>query len=193
MESRSNEMIVNAACASAQASFRHLRDKLPSVSGTDASSITMYATDTALVRLRGETICLQELLRSIAEESCHKLPADTHTGSLLFCSRRLIRRRSVVYMFCLLFHNSNSKQQKKKTFTSSGSGAASSRNSPGESPPSLSTYPLTFPGLLPLLVRSACWRPETETGLWAASTLTSDLRHCWDTFDFWRNPTRRLQ
>lgn len=102
----SNEIVLRRACASAQASFRHFSDKFSSVCGTDASSLTMYATDTALVRLRGETICLPEpllALSSNAKESCHKLPADTRTGSFLFESRRLIRLRSVVYIIYFAF------------------------------------------------------------------------------------------
>lgn len=102
----SNEIVSRRACASAQASFRHFSDKFSSVCGTDASSLTMYATDTALVRLRGETICLPEpllALSSNAKESCHKLPADTRTGSFLFESRRLIRLRSVVYIIYFAF------------------------------------------------------------------------------------------
>ena len=94
-------MVLKTACASAQASFTHFRDRFSSVCGTDASSFTRYATDTALVRLRGDTVCLPEPLplSSMARESCHKLPADTRTGSFLLSSCRLIRLRSVVYMF----------------------------------------------------------------------------------------------
>lgn len=69
----------------------------------------MYATDMALVRLLGDTTCFTAPLApwSMTSESCHKLPADTRSGSLLFSSCRLIRLRSVVYISCLVLESTS--------------------------------------------------------------------------------------
>ncbi|KAG7263583.1 hypothetical protein CRUP_015048 [Coryphaenoides rupestris] len=88
----SKEMVLKTARTSAQASFRHLRDKFSSECGSDASSTTI-----ARFWPRGDRGALPWAPQSSgAGESCHTLPPETHTGSFLFTSCRLIRRRSVV-------------------------------------------------------------------------------------------------